>query len=236
MKVFIAGTDTGVGKTYVTTAVSSLLLRQGLHVGVMKWVGTGGKTINPDITYVIEKTGMARLVPGSRLSVSCPYNFSFPASPHLSATLEGRKIDPDYLMEKTKEVENECDVVIVEGVGGLMVPLTEEILIVDLVEASRCPVILVSRSGLGTINHTLLSIDLIRRKGIELYGVVMNRAGYEGKKDETDEKIVRDNCLIISKLTKAAVYGPIPYGAEPVSEMAASVVDPLSKRILRRIK
>ena len=236
MKIFIAGTDTDVGKTFVTAGLTSLLLKEGIHVGVIKWAGTGGKNLGPDIEYIIEKAGSASLAPGSRLSVACPYSFSFPASPHLSAALEGKKIDPGHIMEETERLEEQCDVVLIEGVGGLMVPLTKGLLLVDLVRESGCPVVLVSRSGLGTINHTLLSVEIMRQKGIALYGIVFNSAGYGGEKDDTDERIVRDNISIISDLSGARVYGPLPFGHDPVSDEVERALYPLSQRMLEEMK
>jgi len=236
MKIFIAGTDTDVGKTFVTAGLTSLLLKEGLHVGVIKWAGTGGVNLGPDMKYIMQKAGSACLAPGSRLSMACPYSFSFPASPHLSAALEGKTIDPSYILNETERLEAHCDIVLIEGVGGLMVPLTKKLLLVDLVRDCGCPVVLVARSGLGTINHTLLSVEVIRQRGIALYGIVFNRAGYGGKKDDTDERIVHDNISIISDLSGARAYGPLPFDHDPVSDAVQGDLYPLSQRLLKEMK
>jgi len=232
MKIFIAGTDTDVGKTYITSCLSALLLQKGLHVGVIKWAGTGGAKNNPDIEYIVEQAARANLGPGSRLSVSCPFNFSFPASPHLAATLEGKQIEPGLILEETEKMEKACDIVLIEGVGGLMVPLTLDLLLVDLLEKASCPVALVARSGLGTINHTLLSAEALKKRKIGLMAVVMNSIGLGAEPDSTDEKIVDDNCKTIAKLTGTNIYGPVPYTQDPLHKDVTNCLEPLVTQIL----
>ncbi len=232
MKIFVAGTDTDIGKTYITAALAAILLKRGLHVGVIKWAGTGGAKTNPDIEYVLEQAAKARLGPGSRLSVACPFNFAFPASPHLSAALENRQIEPEAIMAETEKMDRQCDIVLIEGVGGLMVPLRVDLLLIDMIKRVSCPVILVSRAGLGTINHTLLSIEALKNRNVDLMAVVMNSVGVGGKADNTDKRIVKDNCETISKISGAMLYGPVPYSSEPIHPGVASILTPLADQIV----
>jgi len=230
--VFIAGTDTDVGKTFITSSIAALLLKKGLHIGVIKWTGTGGDKSNPDIDYIVTQAAKASFGPGSKLSVSCPYNFTFPASPHLASAMEGKKIDPQRILEATKQMEQTCDVVIIEGVGGLMVPLNQDILLIDLIRISGCPVILIARSGLGTINHTLLSLEALRHRNIKVKAVVLNSISSEGQADTTSEEIVTDNKETIGKIARLPVFGPVPFDRNPLSEAVFGFVDPVAQIIV----
>ncbi len=234
MRVFIAGTDTDVGKTYITAALTALLLKKGLHVGVIKWVSTGKADSSPDIEFVMEKAGLAPLGPGSRLSVACPFCFSFPASPHLAAQMEKREVDHEIVIKETERLEDECDIVLIEGVGGLMVPISPDLLLADLLKKMPSPVILVGRSGLGTINHTLMSVEILRGRGLELSGIVLNGVGYGCSPDTTHEKIVSDNKKIIQRITGTKVYGPVPFGPEPASLEVSQILSPLAQKVLEK--
>ncbi len=227
MKIFIAGTDTDVGKTHVTAALCALLLQKGLHVGVIKWISTGAKGKSADIDCVIRWAERATMCRGSKLSVSCPCCLEFPASPHLSAAIEKKDINVHEIIERTKQLERQCDVVLVEGVGGLMVPINQETLLIDLMKEVNYPVVLVARTGLGTINHTLLSAEAISARDLELKAIVMNEIGFQGKRDETHKTIVADNLAIVGTLSKTRVYGPIPYGEDILSDKVQGILAPL---------
>ncbi|NPA94923.1 MAG: dethiobiotin synthase [Thermodesulfobacteria bacterium] len=232
MKIFIAGTDTDVGKTYITAALTAILLKKGLHVGVIKWVSTGKADSSPDIEFILEKAGLAPLGPGSKLSVACPFCFSFPASPHLASSMENRVVEPDVIIRETQRLEEACDILLIEGVGGLMVPLRADLLLIDLMAQVPCPVVLVARSGLGTINHSLLSVEALRQRRLEPLGIVLNSVGYGGCADNTHEEIVSDNASIISSLSGSRVYGPVPFGLEPTDEKVSEILTPLVTNIM----
>jgi dethiobiotin synthetase len=158
-KIFVTGTGTGVGKTFV-----SAILAVGLSAGYWKPVQSGllEKT---DTAWVREMTGLpsTHFYPES-------YRFRFPLSPHVAAEKDGIHIDLE-LMDLPETSEEHL---IVEGAGGIMVPLNEHHLMLDLMKKLQLPVLLVAESGLGTINHTLLSLDLLKNHSVQVLGVVMN--------------------------------------------------------------
>jgi dethiobiotin synthetase len=213
--VFIAGTDTGVGKTVVTAALVTLLRREGLDAAPMKPVQTGcprgeaRQRVPPDLEFVLQAAGMADCSSADRL-LMCPYRFKAPCSPHLAAQREGREIDVGYVGECFNALCRTRDVVVVEGAGGILVPLTADRMMLDLAAQFGIPVVLVSRPGLGTINHTLLSLREMDRGGVRVLGVVLNdstpaRRGY----------IERDNEKTIERLGRTVILGRLPFIGNP---------------------
>ncbi len=158
--LFITGTDTGVGKTVV-----SAILMAGLGGVYWKPVQSGTEEIT-DTEWVRAKTGL----PNTHFRPET-YKLRLPLSPHASAAHEGVRID---LQEFQVPLTNKSEHLIIEGAGGIMVPLNEHCFIVDLMEKLGFPVLLVSPTSLGTINHTLLSLEQLRRRGLKVMGVVMN--------------------------------------------------------------
>jgi dethiobiotin synthetase len=159
-RLFITGTDTGIGKTLV-----SAMLMSGLNARYWKPVQSGLTDIT-DTEWVKKHTNLD----ASRFFKES-YRLKAPLSPHTSAALEGVHIDLEqFIIPQTPKDET----LIIEGAGGIMVPLNEKELMIDLMIRCNAPVILVARSGLGTINHTLLSINQLRQENIEIFGVVMN--------------------------------------------------------------
>jgi dethiobiotin synthetase len=168
---FITGTGTGVGKTIVTAGIAGHFISTGKKVSVMKPVQTGTGNSASDLEIV--KT----LVPGITAVpklLATPYSFSLPASPLLAAKSENREINPDSILKAFKELSSrqDVDVLLVEGAGG---PLTEDFLMVDLILKMDIPAILVTYAGLGTVNHTLLSIEAMKSRNLKIAGIVINR-------------------------------------------------------------
>ncbi len=159
-RFFVTGTDTDVGKTVVCT-----LLMLALPCRYLKPVQSGTED-GTDTLRVQQLSGLG----GERFVPEC-YVTRTSASPHLSARLDGITIDPRRISQKIAAIDGPL---LVEGAGGIYVPLNEQDMILDLMQLLALPVILVARSGLGTINHTLLSIQALRQAGINLYGVIMN--------------------------------------------------------------
>jgi dethiobiotin synthetase len=158
--LFIAGTDTGVGKTVV-----SAMLTAGLKGFYWKPVQSGLNEMT-DTSWVMEKTGLAKenFIPET-------YRLTLPLSPHAAALMDGVRIDPDsFHMPEISQSAN----LIIEGAGGVMVPLNEEYLMTDLMKKLAAPILLVTRSSLGTINHTLLTLEKLRRERLEVLGVIIN--------------------------------------------------------------
>jgi dethiobiotin synthetase len=159
-RLFISGTDTGIGKTLV-----SAMLLSGIYARYWKPVQSGLTDIT-DTEWVKKHTGLD----ASRFFTET-YRLKSPLSPHESAALEGTHIDLEqFVIPQVSQDET----LLIEGAGGILVPLNEKALMTDLMKRCNAPVILVARSGLGTINHTLLSINQLRQENIEIFGVVMN--------------------------------------------------------------
>jgi dethiobiotin synthetase len=172
--LFITATDTGVGKTLIAGGIAHLLTKRGLKVGVFKPIATGCIRAR----YGLESADACFLAHYADadypLTVVNPAAYLTPAAPLVAAETEKRPIDFELIAETYTYLCNSCDIVIVEGIGGVRVPLTEEFDVRDLAAALGLPVVIVARPGLGTINHILLTIDSLRSKGIEPAGIVIN--------------------------------------------------------------
>jgi dethiobiotin synthetase len=207
--LFISGTDTGVGKTMVTTALAAWLRDEGYDVGVMKPVHTGcrhseGGRPPPDSAVLLRAAG-AR----DPLRLVTPYRFCRPLAPLAAARAEGRSIDLGRLRGAYHALARRHQIVLIEGIGGLLVPLTAASTIADLIAAWELPLILVARAGLGTLNHTLLSIEAARRRGIVIGGIILNRdRPTVGRQRDPS---VSGNGSLLRELTRLPVVGPLPY-------------------------
>ena len=168
--IFVAGTDTGIGKTFITEALAGYLAGKGYKVATQKWVETGVKK-SPAV-----------------------YSFKLAASPHLAAKAEGKAIKVKKIKDALKKLGKKFDIVIVEGTGGLLVPLTEKKLLIDAVKELDLPVLLVSANRLGTINHTLLSLEALCARKMRVLGVVFNNISKNEK-----SLILKDNPEIVKK-------------------------------------
>ncbi|HEX8753913.1 MAG TPA: dethiobiotin synthase [Solirubrobacterales bacterium] len=167
--IFVTGTGTEVGKTVVAAAIARTLAAAGRRVAVFKPAVTG-----------IEEEGetdheLLRRASGSRQSDAeiAPYRYDPPASPHLAAALAGERIDPARLREAARAAAAGAEVLVCEGVGGLLVPLAPDYLVRDLAADLGYPLAIAASPGLGTINHTLLTIEAARAAGLEVAAVVL---------------------------------------------------------------
>ncbi|MBI5788724.1 MAG: dethiobiotin synthase, partial [Candidatus Schekmanbacteria bacterium] len=172
--IFITGTDTGVGKTVVAAGLACLLSRQEKKTAVMKPVQTGGvwqngRLISEDLELL--KSGISLNEPQELLN---PYCFPEPCSPHLAARLAGTKIEPGKIIGAYGQLALKYERVIVEGAGGLLVPLTEKYLLADLVRDLNLPLVIVVSNRLGVINHAVLTVECARQRGLEILGIVIN--------------------------------------------------------------
>ncbi len=223
MIIFITGTDTGVGKTFVTALLAKCLAEKGVDVMVQKWVSTGNSDVSEDCLFIKDMAGLKQdITPGSP---ACPYCLDFPASPHLAAEMQHVELDPARIESHMMSLARRCEVLLVEGVGGALVPLNRQVLLMDFVAKIGLPVLIVARSGLGTINHTLLTIEALKTRGLEILGVVLN-----GLKPD-DPRIVEDNRGVIAGFGGVEVFGPVPKVNLP--EDALYSMEPILARIMK---
>ncbi len=170
---FITAIDTDAGKSIITGYLARYFKACQKGIITMKLAQTGCNHLSEDIET-------HRNIMGEDLRVedlegkTCSYIFKFPASPHLAAEMEERAIDPQKLINDILRIQKSYSNVLVEGVGGLMVPITRKYLVADFLQDNPLPVILVTSGRLGSINHTLLTLEVLKSRGIDLYGVVYN--------------------------------------------------------------
>ncbi|WPD24982.1 MAG: dethiobiotin synthase [Candidatus Electrothrix scaldis] len=194
--VVVCGIDTGVGKTMVTGLLARHLMDQGKVVITQKPVQTGCKDRPEDILLHRKIMGTGWLSPDEQ-GLTCSYCFPLPASPHLAAERAGAEIDPAQLDAATGTLAGQVDQLIIEAAGGLMVPLTRELMLLDYLQSCSFPLILVTSPRLGSINHTLLCLEAIKNRGMELLGMVYNIYG----NDYTPE-IVSDSLRVFKDALK----------------------------------
>jgi dethiobiotin synthetase len=198
--VFVTGSDTGVGKTVIAGAIAAAIKAHGLDVGVMKPVASGAKEIDgslvsEDVVYlkeIIDSTDDDDLVNPIRLKP--------PIAPTIAAVKSGVPIDIDKVWKSYEELTNRHDFVVVEGIGGLMVPVDDTLFVADLVCKMDLPLVIVSRDCLGTINHTLLTVEYAKSRNIRIKGIIINML-------KGDDGFVRE----IEKYSSVPVLGTIPF-------------------------
>lgn len=168
---FVTGTDTGAGKTVVAAAIVARLRARGEQVAAFKPVVTGtDEPLDPGWPADHELLGVAAGVTPEEVA---PFRFAPAVSPHLAAELAGRSIEPAALIDAVRRAAATTDVLVAEGVGGLLVPLADGYLVRDLARELGLPLVVAARPGLGTINHTLLTLEAARAVGLEVAGVVL---------------------------------------------------------------
>ncbi len=199
--IFITGTDTGIGKTLTSAGLARLLLNRGVSVGVFKPVASGG-TVSED-GKLLQK---AAKLPNSAYSGIVPIHYKQPLAPWVASWKEG-KVDLAKVEKAYQKAKASCDFLIVEGVGGIQVPIAQNFFVTNWMLKWKLPVLVVVRAGLGTINHALLTVEALQRRKIKVIGVLVN--GYTGKgiAEQT-------NVQALKKLLKVPVYGPLKQNAK----------------------
>ncbi|HEX6782868.1 MAG TPA: dethiobiotin synthase [Solirubrobacterales bacterium] len=168
--VFVTGTGTEVGKTVVAATIARTLAAAGKRVAVFKPAVTGlEEGVETDHALLRRASGS-----GQSDEEIAPYRYGPPASPHLAAALAGEEIDPERLRRAAAEAAEGADAIVCEGVGGLLVPLSPGYLVRDLAADLGYPLVVVASPGLGTINHTLLTLESARAAGLEVVAVVLS--------------------------------------------------------------
>ena len=204
--IFITGTDTGVGKTFVACGLIKAMKDKGLDVCPMKPVESGcrttkGKLVPSDTNKLIKASGV-----NEPLDLINPYRLKHPLAPSVAADIEGVKIERRKILSAHNRLSKKYDLTIIEGAGGIMVPVYKKYLFLDLARDLDLPVLIISRPGLGTINHTLLTIDALKNKGLDISGVIINSS--ENNRKGLSEKT---NPEVIEKLGGITVLGSVPY-------------------------
>lgn len=171
----VVGTDTGVGKTFLTARIARQLLAERVSVGIYKPVCTGVvNPLSPEPVWEDRETHAEALnhqCPRERI---CPQVFGAPLAPPVAARLENRNVNSELLVSGIDWWRNRVELLLIEGVGGLLCPMTDDWTYCDLLEQWRFPVIVVGRLGLGTINHTLLTVETALRRGLHVAGIILN--------------------------------------------------------------
>ena len=168
--VFVTGTDTGAGKTVVACTLARALNAAGVDVGVLKPAETGVGDEGPlDALALREAAGC-----GDPLDDVCPQRFAMPAAPTVAAAAEGRSVDAGAILAAYARIRCRHGFVVVEGAGGLLVPATAELDMAGLAAALDLPILIAARAALGTINHTLLTLEAAERRGLTVAGVVVS--------------------------------------------------------------
>jgi len=204
--LFITSTDTGVGKTLIAGAIARILTEKGLKVGVFKPIATGcHRSWEGLVSYDTEFLANCA---NSELSLSTitPVGYVTPAAPIVSAAYDGPPIDFDKIAAAYKDICENNDIVIIEGIGGARVPLTPEFDLLDLAVEFHLPVVIVARPSLGTINHTLMTIDCVRAAQLKIAGIVIN--GYNATEATVAENTAEQ---VITQCSGVNILSVVPF-------------------------
>jgi adenosylmethionine-8-amino-7-oxononanoate aminotransferase len=250
--IFITGTDTGVGKTFVAAGLAAAFRKRGINVGVMKPVATGaikrnGKLVSQDAEF-LKRAAKVK----DEISLINPYCVDLPLAPSVAFGLRKQNISVDKIKGCLQELSDRHELVIVEGIGGLSVPIYKDYLVADLIKDLNTPLIIVSRNGLGTINHTLLTIKQARELNLEILGVVFNRSAECAKIIPTSmPKLSQENFgmayesgsyadisqktnpAVIKKLSGVDILGELPYERK-ISNLAKAAERNLNLNLMTR--
>lgn len=217
--IFVTGTDTGVGKTLVTAGIAAVLKKRGIDVGVMKPVESGcvrqdGHLLTHDAAFLKEMSGSQDEMEAVNI-----YALESPLAPAIAAEIEGVEIRPQAIKDAYQRLASRHSLVLVEGAGGLLVPLTGDYLVADLVRDLGLPILLVATAHLGTINHTLLTLRYAEREGIPALGMVVNHTSRE------NGLAASLNPSALRRWARAPVIGVMPFLSSPDRGTIESAVE-----------
>ncbi|HEX5646292.1 MAG TPA: dethiobiotin synthase [Nitrospira sp.] len=205
--IFITGTDTGVGKTLVAAALAIALKQQGRTVGVMKPIETG---ISASKTAQSDAARLRSVIDSSeQLGAVSPYRFALPVAPLAAAQTERQEIVPGTIRKHYRLLAAHYDYTVVEGVGGVLVPITPDTDVADLIAQLRLAAVVVGRSGLGGVNHARLTIEALRRKNIPVAALILNQTQPTRSKLALIQE--RTTVELLQKHAGVPVLGPLPY-------------------------
>ena len=204
-EIFITGTDTAVGKTLVTAALAWSLKELGFDVGVMKPVETGVVQGRP--SDAVRLTRAAQV--SDSLDLVRPYAFRLPIAPLDAARAERRSIKIATIMKAYRQLQSQHDLLLVEGAGGVHVPMTPKLDVLDLIEKLNVPVLVVGRVGLGGVNHAMLTLNALRERKIPILALVLNRT--MPVKTAMTRRQERSTLELLREFAGVPVIGPLPY-------------------------
>ncbi|NLB60789.1 MAG: dethiobiotin synthase [Lentisphaerae bacterium] len=209
LDLFVTGTDTAVGKTVISAALLSLWHGRGLAAAPMKPIQTGCQRygrdwVAPDLEVCLRLTGLQPSLAIKR--DMAPYCLGPACAPHLAARLARRRIRIDRIERSFQSLCLRYPALVVEGSGGVLVPINERQTILDMMRALALPVVLVARPGLGTLNHTLLTLNVLRQARLTIAGVILNASARQ-----RPGLVERDNRLFIERMGQVPVWGCLPF-------------------------
>jgi dethiobiotin synthetase len=215
--LFFTGTDTGVGKTFVTAAVARILRRRGRGVVVCKPVATGavwrdGHWVSEDAIALAQAAGVT-----GDMSQVTPWMFPDPVAPPVAARRADVELRLDQIIRAVQDRSQPRKAMLIEGIGGLMCPLTEKETVADLVAGLNLPMIVVTRRSLGTLNHTLMTLEISRTRGLQVAGVVINESCPPRTLAE------ETNVLELRKRMQAPLLATIPFQNGSADSIPASL-------------
>lgn len=202
MQVFVTGTDTDIGKTVITAGLAAVMQSLGYKAGVYKPFQSGaeiknGFLVSPDLAYVKQLDFY--------IETLCSYLLKAPTAPYIAAKLEGIDIDVSVVKKEYQTIKQNCEILLVEGAGGLLVPVSQNILMSDIAKMLDIPILIVTRPNLGTINHTLLTINQAKECGLDIAGVIINRYP-----QGTDDIAIKTAPKLIEEYSDVNILGIIP--------------------------
>lgn len=223
--VIVVGTDTDSGKTLICGLLAGYWIDNRINAVTQKFVQTGASPDKSDICAHWELMNADKSKFVKYLPDILPYCFKFAGSPHLAARLEGKKIDLSKIIESFKNLQSKFDFVVVESSGGALVPINERQLLIDIASKLRLPVIIVADNKLGAINQSLLTIEALKSRGMNILGVIFNQV-----RPGVDSEIIMDNPRAVERLAKVKVLGLLSYSKN--KRNLAEQFKPIGKKIL----
>jgi dethiobiotin synthetase len=217
MNYFITGIDTDAGKSVITGVMACYLKSKDVNVITQKLTQTGCQGMSEDI-LTHRRLMRMELTAEDYEGLTCPYVLSFPSSPHLAARMDGVTIEVNKINATTDELANRYDTVLIEGAGGLMVPLNDELNLVDYLATRQYPIILVTSAKIGSINHTLLTLEVCKAKRLEVVGLVYNHFG-------APNKIVAKDSLSIFQQLLPTYYPKAKIVEVPIIHTEGELID-----------
>ena len=195
--LFITGTGTEIGKTVISGCLAALLKHKGMNLGVMKPISSGSILDAESLKHAAQVDDPLTLIN--------PIRLKYPLAPSVSSRLEHKEIDLMIIDHAYKSFRVKYEMIIVEGVGGIAVPLRDDFLVVHLIQHLNLPILIVAHAGLGTINHTMLTVAFARQFNLNIVGIILNL-----KQKESSDLAEQTNPSEIEKLTQLPVLGVVP--------------------------